>query len=404
MKKTLSRILSIFLLSILLLISITPNYALAEIQIVEENPKADLVFFEDILKLIKESYPFDIEEDKLIEAAVKGMLKSIDPYSDYYTKEEAESKFSTITGTFSGIGIYIEEKEGYINIVNTIKNQPAEKSGLKKDDLIISVEDIDIKDLGLDKVSSMIKGPKGTKVKIGIKRGEKLLTFEVTRDTITINPVSYEILENNIGYIQIEDFNSQVTIEVKRALKALDAKGITKIILDLRDNPGGLLNEVIDTAKLFVPRGAIVHVRNKNQPLITHTSTLVKSKYKLVVLVNENSASASEILAGAIKDRRVGTLVGTKTFGKGIIQSLITVNDGSIVKLTTAEYLTPNKTSIHGKGIEPNITITNTEKDTYCGIHVIRRQYEKIMEISFGISIVYESGIICSIKFHRTRC
>lgn len=363
MKKTLSRILSILLLSILLLTSITPNYALAEIQIVEENPKADLVFFEDILKLIKESYPFDIEEDKLIEAAVKGMLKSIDPYSDYYTKEEAESKFSTITGTFSGIGIYIEDKEGYINIVNTIKNQPAEKSGLKKDDLIISVEDIDIKDLGLDKVSSMIKGPKGTKVKIGLKRGDKILTFEVTRDTITINPVNYKILDDNIGYIQIEDFNSQVTIEVKKALKALDAKGVTKIVLDLRDNPGGLLNEVIDTAKLFVPRGAIVYVRNKGQALVTHTSTLAKSKYKLAVLVNENSASASEILAGAIKDRKVGTLIGTKTFGKGIIQSLIPITDGSIVKLTTAEYLTPNKISIHGKGIEPNITIKNTEKE-----------------------------------------
>lgn len=362
MKNKLNRILSIFLLSILLITSIYPNYALAEVQNVEET-KADLAFFGDVLNLVKESYPFDIEEDKLIEAAVKGMLKSIDPYSDYYTKEEAESKFSSITGNFSGIGIYIEEKEGYINIVNTIKNQPAEKSGLKKDDLIISVEDVDIKDLGLDKVSSMIKGPKGTKVKIGLKRGEKLLTFEVTRDTITINPVNYKILENNIGYIQIEDFNSQVTIEVKKALQAFDAKEVTKIILDLRDNPGGLLNEVIDTARLLIPKGAIVHVRNKGETLITHTSTLAKSKYKLAVLVNENSASASEILAGAIKDRKAGTLIGTKTFGKGIIQSLIPITDGSIVKLTTAEYLTPNKISIHGKGIEPNITITNTEKE-----------------------------------------
>lgn len=363
MKKSLNRVLSISLLLILLLTSVLPNHVFAEIQYKQEETKADLEFFGDIFNLVKDSYPFEIEEDKLIEAAVKGMLKSIDPYSDYYTKEEADSKFSTIVGTFSGIGIYIEEKEGYINIVDTIKDQPAIKAGLKKDDLIVSVDNLDIKDLGLDKVSSMIKGPIGTKVNIGINREGKFLMFEITRDTVTINPVNYKILEDDIGYIQIEDFNSQVTIELKKVLKSFDAKGVTKIILDLRDNPGGLLNEVIDTARLLIPRGAIVHVRNKGQELITHRSTLIKSKYKLAVLVNGNSASASEILAGAIKDRKVGTLIGTKTFGKGIIQSLIPITDGSIVKLTTAEYLTPNKISIHGKGIEPNITIKNTEKE-----------------------------------------
>jgi len=363
MKKTLNKALSILILSLLLITSIAPNYALAEIQFVEEETKADLKLFEDTFELIKESYPFDIEEDKLIEAALKGMLKSIDPYSDYYTKEEADSKFSTILGNFSGIGVYIEEKEGYVNIIDTIKGQPAEIVGIKKNDLIISVEDIDIKGLGLEKVSSMIKGEKGTKVTIGLKRGEKLLTFEITRDTIKINPVNYEILENNIGYLQIEDFNSQVTEEVKNALNEFDSKKVTNIILDLRDNPGGLLDEVIDTAKILIPKGAIVHVRNKGKALITHTSTLAKSKYKLAVLVNENSASASEILAGAIKDRKAGTLIGTKTFGKGIIQSLMYVTNGSMVKLTTAEYLTPNKISIHGKGIVPNITIKNTEKE-----------------------------------------
>ncbi len=349
---------------LLVIVLLVPNLVLAETQLYyQEEQKADLIFFEEIFNLVKSSYPFEVDDSKLIEEALKGMLKSIDPYSNYYTKEEAEAMLSPIYGTFSGIGIYIEEKDGYINVVNTIKGQPAEKVGIKKDDLIISVNDQDIKGIGLDKASSMIKGLKGTKVKVGIKRGEKLLTFEVTRDTITINPVSYEILEKNIGYIYIEEFNSQATAEVKKALKEFDSKGITRIILDLRDNPGGLFNEALAISRLFVPSGAIVHVKEKNKELVTHRSTLLKSKYKLAVLINGSSASASEIVAGAIKDRKAGTLIGTKTFGKGIIQSLITISDGSMVKLTTAEYLTPNKISIHGKGIEPNIKVENTEKE-----------------------------------------
>lgn len=354
------------ILSLLLIITIlVPNFVLAEAQIYYEQPEqqADLVFFEEVFNLVKDSYPFEVDDSKLIEAALKGMLQSIDPYSNYYTKEEAESMYAPIYGKFSGIGIYIEEKEGYINVVSTIKGQPAEKAGIKKDDLIISVNDTDVKDMGLEKSSSMIKGPNGTKVKIGVKRGEKILTFDITRETITINPVKYEILENNIGYIIIEDFNSQSTAEVKKALNEFDKKNITKVILDLRDNPGGLLNEALSISRLFVPSGAILHVKEKNKELVTYRSVLLKPKYKLAVLVNENSASASEILAGAIKDRKAGTLIGTKTFGKGIIQSLISVSDGSMVKLTTAEYLTPNKTSIHGKGIEPNIVIVNTEKE-----------------------------------------
>lgn len=353
------------LILLLIVTLLVPNFVVAEAQpiYVETEQQSDLLFFEEIFNLVKSSYPFEVDDSKLIEAALKGMLQSIDPYSNYYTKEEAESTFAPIYGTFTGIGVYIEEKDGYINVVNTIKGQPAEKAGMKKDDLIISVNDADIKGIGLDKASAMIKGPKGTKVKIGIKRGDKILTFDIVRDTITINPVKYEILENNIGYILIEEFNSQTTTEVKKALNVFDQKKITKVILDLRDNPGGLLNEALSITRLFVPAGPILHVKEKNKELVTHRSLLLKSKYKLAVLVNGNSASASEIVAGAIKDRKAGTLIGTKTFGKGIIQSLISISDGSIVKLTTAEYLTPNKTSIHGKGIEPNIIIENTEKE-----------------------------------------
>ncbi len=152
-------------------------------------------------------------------------------------------------------------------------------------------------------------------------------------------------------------------MEIKKALVEIDKKKAKKVILDLRDNPGGMLNQAISISGLFVPKGPVVYIKGKNKELETHTSTLEKSKYKLVLLVNENSASASEIVAGAIKDRKAGILIGTKTFGKGIVQSLNFLEDGSIVKLTTSEYLTPNKTSIHGKGIVPDIIVENTEKE-----------------------------------------
>lgn len=352
-----------------LLISITllmSNVIIVEADIMVKSKVelgVDLEFFQEVLDLIKQQYPFKIEEQALLEGALKGMLQSIDPYSDYYTNEEVENLMNSLNGNFSGVGIYIEEKDGYVNVVNPIEGQPAGKIGIKKGDLIISVDGKDIKDIGLQKVSSMIKGPEGTNVTLGIKRGKEVLTFKIKRQTIIINPVEYQIFEDSIGYILLEEFNSQATKEVKKVLKYFDGKGIKKVILDLRDNPGGLLDEAIELSRLFVPEGPIVHIKEKNKPLITHISTLKKPEYELIVLVNENSASASEILAGAIKDRRAGMLIGTKTFGKGIVQSLISTTGGGMVKLTTAEYLTPNKISIHGKGIKPHITIKNTNID-----------------------------------------
>lgn len=368
MKRKIISLLLVFILTV-------PSLASAELNIKDYEPKADIIFFEDVLNIIKTDYPFEVDEGYLIEAAIKGMLQSIDDYSDYYTKGEAEQQFSQISGNFAGIGIYIEEKDGYINIKSTMKDQPAEKAGLKVDDLIISVEDKDIKDIGIEKASSMIKGEKGTMVKLIIKRGEKKLVFKVKRDNITINPVYYEIISKDIGYIQIDTFNSQTTDEIKKALRVFKGKKINKIILDLRDNPGGLFYEAIEVSKLFVPRGIIVHQREKNKKLITYTSNIENDKYELVLLVNENSASASEIVAGAIKDRKAGILVGNKTFGKGIIQSFIPIIGGSMIKLTTAEYLTPNKISIHGKGIEPDIKVNNTTLDL---------QLEKAIEILKG--------------------
>lgn len=351
MKRIVSILLIIFL--------IIPNIAMAQ-AVAKEELGPDLKFFEEVLRYIEKKHPFEVEESSLIKGGLKGMLQSLDPYSDYYGPEEAKEVYESMSGEFSGIGLYIEEKDGYISIQNTIKGQPAEKAGLKAGDLIISVEKKDIKGLGIRKISSMIKGPVGTKVLIGVKRGEDLLSFQVTRDRISINPIDYKILDKEIGYIELREFTGQATGEMKKALKEFDGKKVKKVILDLRNNPGGLLSEAISISRLFVPRGPIVHIREKGKQMVTYVSTLEKSKYELVVLVNENSASASEILAGAVKDRKAGKLVGSKTYGKGLVQSMIPFPDGSIVKLTIAEYLTPDKISINGEGIEVDYKVENT--------------------------------------------
>lgn len=362
------RFLSIFLIILLLI----PSTALGEIQL-GEVPKADLEFFEEVLRYVERRYPFPIEESSLIQGGLKGMLQSLDPYSNYYTPEEAGRAYGNGFEEFSGIGVYIEEEGGYIKITALMKDQPAEKSGLKKGDLILSVGGVSIKDLGLEKVSPMIKGPAGTEVELEIKRGEEILRFRVRREKISSKAVEYKFLPGDIGYMKINEFTEDLPEEVKRILKIFDNGRIDKLILDLRDNPGGLLYQSIEISELFIPKGPIVHIREKGKALVTHLSSLEKTKYKLVVLVNENTASASEILAGGVKDRKAGALVGTRTYGKGTVQTMMPLTDGSILKLTIAEYLTPNKISINGIGINPDYIIENTgEEDP---------QLEKAIEI-----------------------
>lgn len=350
--------IAIFLIILLLL----PNLAMAK---AEQAPVAelDIKFFEEILDYIQKKYPFDIKEDTLIDGGLRGMLQAVDNNSNYYSPDEVDSTYRLMTGEFVGIGIYFEEKDGYMNIVDIMPGEPADRAGLKKDDVIISINKEDIKDYGSKKSTSMISGPVGTEVELGIKRKDEILNLQVVRENIYINPVKFEILEDNIGYIDLEEFTETGTRNLKTILKDFDNKNIENVILDLRNNPGGLLSEAIKTAELFVPKGPIVHIREKDQALVSHLSSLEKCKYKLVVLINGNSASASEIVAGAVQDRKSGALVGTRTYGKGTVQNLMPLSNGGLIKLTIAEYLTPNKTSINGKGIQPDYEVENAGKE-----------------------------------------
>lgn len=349
---------------ILIIILILPNLVIATPETyLDQEKDGDMQFFLEVYNYIKETYPLEYNDRDLIEGSLKGMLGSLDSYSTYYNQEETNELYDQLSGLFSGIGVYIEEKDGYINIVDTIAGQPAEKAGLKKGDIITKVDGKDILNMPLSETTNLIKGPINSTVKLEIKRGTKKLGVEVVRKTIEISSVGYEVLDNKIGYLQITQFKDTTTRDVKLALKEFDKKEIKKVIIDLRDNPGGLLNEVIEVSRLFIPKGPIVHIKQKNKALITHTSTLEKQKYNVMVLVNENSASASEIFAGAIKERGVGKIIGTKTYGKGIVQTIRPLTNGGAIKMTTAEYLLPNKTSIHGKGVEPSIKIDNTKEE-----------------------------------------
>jgi carboxyl-terminal processing protease len=354
------------LLSILLALTLLlPSASFAEESVLGDikshETDADMELMIEVYNYIQESYPLELDNKAVIEGGLKGMLQAIDPYSDYYTPEEASQLYMELMGYFTGIGIYIEKQETYINIVETIEGANAKEAGLLAGDVIISIDGIDTRDMSLSEASGMIKGVKGTTVKLGIKRAgvEEILYFEIVRDEVIINPVSYSEIEEGIGYIKLNEFSQTAAIEIRRALGSFNTEGTRKIILDLRNNPGGLLDQAVKIAKEFVPRGPIVHIRERNTSLLTYSSYNSVPDYDLVVLVNENSASASEILAGAIRDRKAGILIGEKTYGKGIVQSIILLENGSLIKMTTAEYLTPKYRSIHGIGIVPDVIIEN---------------------------------------------
>ena len=356
------------LITFLLIITmLLPTSAFAQTTLLEDlqsnEEEADIELMLEVYNYIQETYPLELDQKAVIEGGLKGMLQAIDPYSDYYTPEEASELYMELMGYFTGIGIYIEKQENYITIVETIEGANAKEAGLLAEDVIISIDGKDTRDMSISEASSLIKGVKGTTVRLGIKRPEvdEILHFEIIRDEVVINPVSYKEIEEGIGYIKLNEFSQTAAMEIRRALGDFNKSGTRKIILDLRNNPGGLLNQAVRIAKEFVSEGPIVHIKEKGTSLLTYSSYNNVDIYELVILANENSASASEILTGAIKDRKAGTIIGKKTFGKGIVQSIIPLENGSLIKMTTAEYLTPKYKSIHGIGIQPDIEVDNVD-------------------------------------------
>ena len=326
-----------------------------------------------VRKIIDNEYVSEIEEENLVEGAVKGYVEGLgDEYTEYFTKSEMEEFKSEVQGNYVGVGIYMMQntKENNIVILYPIEGSPAEKAGLKSGDIIKKVDDTEFTGEDFEKVSTYIKGKEGTKVKIEIERNGENLTFEVERKKIDLYPIKSEILQNNIGYIKVSSFDDDCAKEFKQTYNELNKSNKLKgLIIDLRNNGGGIVDEALDMADLILDKDKIELIStNKNgEEEIKKSKSNPVINVPIVVLVNDNTASASEIFAAALKENGKATIVGEKTYGKGVIQELISLRDGSGIKVTIEEYLTPNRNKINKVGITPDkeVTLPDTVTSIY---------------------------------------
>lgn len=316
-----------------------------------------------IRQLIDENYLGEVDEDKLKEGIYKGYLSGLeDPYSVYYDEEETEELYESTQGEYSGIGVVISQNidTGVITMVQVYEDSPAEKAGLQDNDVLYMVGDMEVTGMDLSEVVSYIKGEKGTSVELTVLRGDDEEEIQVTavRDQIEARTVEYRMLEDQIGYLSVSEFDSVTYDQYAEALEDLQQQGMEGLVVDLRNNPGGNLQTVCDMLDLILPEGTIVYTQDRDGNRSTATSDEEHQlNIPMAVLVNGNSASASEIYAGAVQDYGIGTIVGTQTYGKGVVQQIFDLGDGTSVKLTIAEYFTPDGRNINGEGIEPDVEV-----------------------------------------------
>lgn len=309
--------------------------------------------------IIDQYYLGEIDEDKLKEGLIKGYVSGLgDPYSEYITKDEMKSYLEDTMGNFVGIGIYMVKNTEYnkIQVLSTIKGSPAEKAGVQPGDIIMNVDGVEYTADDMTVAANNIKGQEGTTVKIELLRGSETIKLELVREKVKVNQVEGKVLTDNIGYIKFTSFDESTSEDFKNEFNNLNSQGIKSLIIDLRNNGGGIVDEALDIADYIVEKDKVLLYeidknnnekvnKSKNDPFIT---------MPIVILANENTASASEILAGALKDLGRAKIVGTKTYGKGVIQQVLSLSDGSGLKLTVEEYQTPNRNKINKVGIEPD--------------------------------------------------
>ena len=337
-----------------------------------------------IQALIEKEYIGEVDEDALQTGICQGYVGALgDPYSAYYDEEQTSALMETTQGEYGGIGVVLTQNldTGVTTASSVYEDSPAMKAGMKDGDIIYQVEGRDVSGMDLEEISGNIKGEKGTTVEITVLRGEdrEEVTLTITRDTIQAETVKTRMLEDEIGYLAISEFDSVTLEQYKEGLEELKAQGMEGLIVDLRGNPGGNLDTVCEILDLMLPEGLIVYTEDKDGNRQEFTSDEAQEvQVPLAVLVDGNSASASEIFAGAIQDYGLGQIVGTQSYGKGVVQSVFDLQDGTSVKLTIAEYFTPNGRSIDGEGITPDVEVeyqydeNNPDADN---------QLEKAMEV-----------------------
>lgn len=324
------------------------------------SPNSDIVATLNRYKNIVDKYYLgEVDEEKLKEGAIKGYIEGLDdPYTEYISKEEMKDYLDDTMGNFVGIGIYMVKntEADKIQILAPIKNSPAEKAGILPGDLIVAVDEVPYKAEDMSAVSNKIKGEEGSTVKLEVLRKTETKSFELKRESIKVNPVEGKVMDNQIGYIAFSSFDEDTAKDFKNKYEELQKQGIQSLIIDLRNNGGGIVDEALEIADYIADKESIllyeVDKNNKEEVKKAEYDPIIHMP--IVILTNENTASSSEILAGALKDLGKAKICGTKTYGKGVIQQVLTLPDGSGLKITSEKYLTPNKTEINKIGIEPD--------------------------------------------------
>jgi carboxyl-terminal processing protease len=329
-----------------------------------------LKLFTDVLAIIQNQYVDETEPREVIYGAIRGMLRSLDPHSAFLDPESYREMQVETSGSFGGLGIEITIRDDQLTVVAPIEGTPAWRAGIQPGDKIVKIEGLATKDMSLVDAVKKMRGPKGTKVTITILRegAKELQDIAVTREIIQVQSVKSQEIEPGLGYIRIRQFQERTARDLEGGIEKLEKTGrFAGLIIDLRNNPGGLLSSAVEVSEKFLGDGQLVvytegRVRNQNMRFVAHARHAI-TDVPVVVLVNQGSASASEIVAGAIQDHGRGVVLGTQTFGKGSVQTIIQLADGSGLRLTTAKYFTPKGRSIHGKGITPDIVIDPPKED-----------------------------------------
>ncbi len=354
-------------------------------QMVQAKPDTyeELKAFTQALELVQRNYVEKPDTKELMQGAIRGMISSLDPHSSYMSERQFKEMNMDIKGEFTGVGIQIGIKNQQLTIIAPIEDTPGFRAGLAAGDKILKINDDWTKDMSIEQAVDKMRGPKGTAVRLMILRDtwDKPKEFKIVRDTIKVQSVKSKMLDNSIGYVKIIQFQGQTTEELEKALRGLENKGMKKLVLDLRNDPGGLLDASVDVSSKFLPKDSLVvylqgRQKTDRKDFLT-TSIETPRTYPMVVLVNTGSASASEIVSGALQDSKRALILGTQTFGKGSVQTVFPLESGGGIRLTTAKYYTPSGRSIQNVGITPDIEVKlPTVKEPKEGepVHVVVRE------------------------------
>lgn len=377
-----------------------------------------LEIFSDAISIVRSDYVEEVNSKDLIYGALKGMIHSLDKYSEFMDPETYDEMKVETEGEFGGIGIEIAIKDELLTVIAPIEDTPAYKVGIKAGDRVVKIDGEITRGITLLEAVKKLRGKPGTKVSLTVLREDagKLLDFDITRDMIKVKSIrEAKILEDKIGYIRLSVFQERSAKDLEGALSELEKQGLDSLILDLRNNPGGLLNVAVDVAGKFLPSGKLIvytkgRIRQQEMEFKARNGS-PKVEYPLVVLVDKGSASGSEIVAGAVQDHKRGIILGTKTFGKGSVQTVIPLADGSAIRLTTSKYFTPNGRTIHGEGVTPDIIVEREESKKEEAKPKPEEIFEKIEEESKAPTVKKEEydnqllraiDVIKAVKIYKT--